>query len=164
MPLAAVEDQIVDDAALGIEQRAVDGPAGRGLGRIVGEHAGKERQRLLASQVDDGHVRNVEYARRAPHRVVFGHLRAVVERHRPAGEGRHARAGGDVLRVKRRETQAHLRERSQAHRLAHQLRLGGFGRIDPPQRLVAGKAPPRALCAGTAIGSEQGAHQRHHHL
>ena len=103
--VATVEDQIVDDAAFGIEQGAVDAPAGRGLGRVVGKHAAEERRRLFARQVDDGHVRNVECARRAPHRVVFGHLRAVAERHRPAGEGRHLRASGAMLLVERRTTQ-----------------------------------------------------------
>ena len=51
--------------------------------------ASKQPQELahaLAGQVDDAHVRHVEHAGIAAHRVVLFDLRAVVQRHVPAAE------------------------------------------------------------------------------
>jgi hypothetical protein len=54
-----------------------------------------------AAQVHGAHVRDVEHARVAAHRVVLLELGAVVERHVPAAEVDHARAEFDVSRVER---------------------------------------------------------------
>ena len=80
-------------AALLVEHAAVERLAGLlELGDVVREQLPQERAHARAAQVDDAHVRDVEHAGVAPHRVVLFDLRAVVERHVPAGEIDHARA------------------------------------------------------------------------
>jgi hypothetical protein len=49
-----------------------------------------------ASEVEGEHVRDVEHAGIAAHGVVLLDLRAVVDRHVPAGEVDHARTSGKV--------------------------------------------------------------------
>jgi hypothetical protein len=55
----------------------------------------------LAFEVHDAHVRDVEHTGVAPHRVVLLDLRAVVDRHVPAAEIHHARAGRDMQVIER---------------------------------------------------------------
>ena len=99
----AVDDEVVDDAAVLVEDervlRLADGerrqPAGE---RLVEEGAGG-----LADDGDLGHVRDVEEARGRAHRVVLGEVGGVADRHLPAGEVGEARAERDVLLVQGRE-------------------------------------------------------------
>ncbi len=89
--------------AAGLEEHAgVERLAGlRQLRDVVREQAPQKIADALSAQVDDAHVRDVEHAGVAPHRVVFLDLRAVHDRHVPAAEIDHAGAGGDMRLVER---------------------------------------------------------------
>ena len=63
---------------------------------VVGERVAQEVARAGALEVDDAHVRDVEHPGVAAHRAVLVDLGAVVDRHVPAAEIDHARAGGAV--------------------------------------------------------------------
>ena len=97
-----VDDQVVDHAA-GLAQHArVERLARLGeLGDVVREQPPQELADAIAAEVDDAHVRDVEHAGVAPHRVVLLDLRAVDDRHVPAAEVDHAGAGGDMRLVER---------------------------------------------------------------
>ena len=69
---------------------------------VVRERVAQEIARAGAFEVDDAHVRDVEHAGVAAHRVMLVDLRAVVDRHVPAAEIDHARARGAVNGVERR--------------------------------------------------------------
>jgi hypothetical protein len=92
-----VDDEIVDDAARLEQQAAVERLAGDAQFRdIVGQQPFEERSNLRAFEIDDAHVRYVEHARIAPHRVMLLDLRAVIDRHVPAAEVDHAGAEVDM--------------------------------------------------------------------
>ena len=63
---------------------------------VVGEQPQQERAHPGAAQVDGAHVRHVEHAGVTTHGVVLLDLGAVGDRHVPAAEVHHPRAGGDV--------------------------------------------------------------------
>jgi len=91
-----IHDEVVDHAAALIQHAAVERLARRlELRYVVGEQLSEERAHLRALQVDDAHVRDVEHARGAAHRVVLADLRAVLHRHVPATEVDHA--GAELL-------------------------------------------------------------------
>ncbi len=94
---AAIHDQVVHHAAFIVQQHAVLGVTrfGEFRGIVCGEVA-QIRERTGAVEIDDGHVRNVEHAGVAAHRVVLFDLRAVVQRHFPTAEVDHPRTGRDV--------------------------------------------------------------------
>ena len=83
-------------------------PGCTSFGDVVGEQPAQVVAHPLAAQVHDAHVRDVEHAGVAAHRVVLLDLRAVVDGHVPAAEVHHAGAGGGVDVMERR---------SQSHRL-----------------------------------------------
>ena len=92
-----IDDEVVEHRAVGLEQARIERLAGHlQLVDVVGEHVAQERARALAFDVDDAHVRDVEHARVAAHRAVLVDLGAVVDRHVPAAEIHHARAGRAV--------------------------------------------------------------------
>ena len=101
----AVHDDVVDDAAAGVEQQRV-------LRLAVGDLAtGCRRARsrgrrgsLRPAYLDLGHVRDVEDAGRGAHGVVLGEVGGVAHRHLPAGEVGEARTGVHVDVVERAET------------------------------------------------------------
>jgi len=91
------DDEIVDDAALIVQHAGVLGHAGLAQPRdVVRQHAAQEFAGRRTGHVQPEHVRDVEHAGVAPHRVMFLYLRSVVNRHIPAREGRHAGACGEV--------------------------------------------------------------------
>ena len=86
----------------GAEHAAVERLAGRReAADVVGEQPQQQRADAGTAQVDRAHVRDVEHARVAPHGVVLLDLRAVVDRHVPAAEIDHARAGRDMEVIER---------------------------------------------------------------
>jgi len=92
-----VNDQVVDDAGLLIQHAAVQCLAGlRELGHVVGQELLQELPHPRAFQVQHGHVRDVEHAGVAAHRVVLVDLRTVMHRHVPTAEIHHAGASGQV--------------------------------------------------------------------
>ena len=95
-------DQVVDDAAVRAQHAAVERLAGRReAADVVGEQPQQQRADAGAAQVDRAHVRDVEHARVAAHGVVLLDLRAVADRHVPAAEIDHARAGRDMEVIER---------------------------------------------------------------
>ena len=85
-----INDEIVDDAAAVIEHAAVERLAGRlQLADVVGEQPLKERPDPVAREVDDAHVRDVEYTSTPPDGVVLRDLGAVLQRHVPAAKVHH---------------------------------------------------------------------------
>ena len=93
---AAVDDQIVDHAALRVEHAAVHRAAVGDAADVIGQQATQETFRLRPLQVDGAHVRDVEEPGAAAHGMVFLELAAVMQGHLPAGEIHHPAAGVDM--------------------------------------------------------------------
>ena len=94
--------QVVDDAALLVEQHTVALLAGRQADEVAGGDLLEGRQRGDAAQPGLAHVRHVEQARvLAGPQVLLQHPVPVLHGHRVARERDHARADGD-MRVKER--------------------------------------------------------------
>ena len=97
-----IDDQVIDNAALGIEHAAVQGFAGDlEFGDVVRQ---QEAQKIAAAgtlQVDYQHVGNIKHARCPADGVMLLDLRAVMQRHIPSAKIDNARAGLDVFCVLR---------------------------------------------------------------
>ena len=82
-----IHDQVIEHAALLVQHAAVQRLTGRAqLCHVVGEQPLEQGAHACALEVDDPHVRDIEHAGGAAHRVVLADLRAVLHRHVPAGE------------------------------------------------------------------------------
>jgi hypothetical protein len=93
----AVDDEVVDHAAGEVEHAGVEAAAGGVQTRnVVGQQAAKEGHGVCTGHVHRQHVGDVEHPGGPTHPVVLLHLRAVVQRHVPAAEIGHARAGGEM--------------------------------------------------------------------
>jgi len=102
-----VDDQVVDHAAVLAQHARVERlPALRELRHVVREQPAQVVAYARAAKVHHAHVRDVEHAGVAAHRMVLLDLRAVIDRHVPAAEVDHAGAGGDVDVIERC-TQSH---------------------------------------------------------
>ena len=94
-----IRDQIVDHPAVVVEHAAIQRlAAGVELVDIVGQQPAQIIARALTLDIDHRHVRNIEHAGLATHRMMLVHLRTVMNRQRPAGELDHlaARSGMGV--------------------------------------------------------------------
>ena len=98
----AIGDQVVDDPAALVRQQRVLGLAVGDLVEVVREQRLQQLVRARPFDLDLTHVRDVEDARVGAHGLVLRDHALVLDRHLPAGEGNHARAGGDVAVVERR--------------------------------------------------------------
>jgi hypothetical protein len=113
----AVDDEVVDHAAVAVEQQRVLRLAQRDRRELARERV-VERLGGLGSDDDDlAHVRQVEQARVLAHGVVLGEVARVPHGHLPAGEVGEARAGRAV----------HLVERAPAFGGARVVGAGGGG-------------------------------------
>ncbi len=97
----AVDDQVVEDAALASQQEGVLGLEVGQRGQLAGERVVECLGGIRAEHRDLGHVAEVEESGGGAHRVVLGEVGAVAHRHQPAGEVGEARARGDVHLVER---------------------------------------------------------------
>ncbi len=109
----AVDQQVIDDAGLFVQQAGVQRLAAGDARDIAAQHPAQVVVGLRATQVRLRHVRHVEHAGAGAHRVVFIQLRAVMQRHVPAGKRRHAGTGGQVQGMQGR----------------FQEQVGGHGRV-----------------------------------
>ncbi|MCY1174154.1 hypothetical protein D9M73_143430 [compost metagenome] len=83
----AVDDQIIDHAALFVQQWAIQRLAGVvEAGHIVGQQALQPNSGISAVDIDHGHMGDIEDAAIAAHLVVLLDLRAIVQGHVPATE------------------------------------------------------------------------------
>jgi hypothetical protein len=109
------DHQIVNDAALGVEQLGVTLTAGRetkDVGRAQTLERARGRRVVGPIEPRLAHVRNVEQSgARARVQVFCEDARPVVDRHVVAGERRHPGAELDVQRVKRRQQDRGFRHR-----------------------------------------------------
>jgi hypothetical protein len=95
--VTGVDDEVVHHAAALVEHDAVKRLAGLGQPvDVVGEETAQESPGIGAGDIQRAHVRHVEHAAVAAHRVVLLDLRAVVQRHVPSAEIDHARAQAAV--------------------------------------------------------------------
>ena len=97
----AVDDQVVEDAALASQQQRVLGLEVGERGELAGERVVESLRGIRAQHRDLGHVAEVEEPGGGAHGVVLGEVGAVAHRHEPAGEVGEARARGDVHLVER---------------------------------------------------------------
>jgi hypothetical protein len=115
-----IDDGVVDDPAALVQHAAVERLAGRfELRHVVRQQPLQPRAHARATQVHHAHVRHVEHAGRAAHRVVLADLRAVLHRHVPAAEVHDARAQL-LVQLEKRGLSSHRtskRKRRQAQRL-----------------------------------------------
>ena len=97
-----IDDQVVDHAAAPRSACSCTAPCpGLSAWRRRWRAGAQELAHPRAARVDDAHVRDVEHAGVAAHRVVLLDLRAVVDRHVPAAEIDHAGAQLDVQVIER---------------------------------------------------------------
>ena len=99
--LAAVGDEVVDDAAVLIREQRVLGLARREAVEVVGEHALQEVVRRGAGDQHLPHVRDVEDAGGGAHRAHLVDHARVLDGHLPTGEGDEAPARFRVAVVQR---------------------------------------------------------------
>ena len=96
------EHQVIDDAALVIEQQAVALFAHGQIDHVHRDQRLKRRCGVRTNQTQLAHVRNVKQTGGLARVVVFGHQASrVLHRHGIAGKRHHARAKFDVKGVKR---------------------------------------------------------------
>ena len=97
-----IDDQIVDHAAAGQQHAGIQRLADSfEAAHVVRQEEPQEFPDTSAGQVHDGHVRHIEYAGIAAHRVVLFDLRTIVQRHVPAAEVDDFCAMLDMCVVKR---------------------------------------------------------------
>ncbi|CAM5645346.1 hypothetical protein SAURM35S_07265 [Streptomyces aurantiogriseus] len=87
-----VDDQVVQDAAVGAADHGVAGAADADGGDVADEREVQEGRRLRPGHGDLAHVGEVEQPGLRPHGVVLVALGAVAQGHVPAGEVGHRRA------------------------------------------------------------------------
>jgi hypothetical protein len=97
----AVDDEVIEDAAVLPAARGVGGAADGQRADGVGHQPVGHRDRLGPPQAELAHVADVEHAGPLPDGVMLGDDALVLDGHLVAGEGNHAAAGGDVGRVER---------------------------------------------------------------
>ncbi len=96
-----IHDEIVDDPACLIQHAGIEGFAGLPqLADVIRQQALQKRADASAVKIDHTHVRNIEHAGGAAHRVMLGNLRAVLDGHVPTAEVDQA---GAQLLVKREQ-------------------------------------------------------------
>ena len=92
----AIDDKIVEHAALRIEQKAVAAFAGFEAVEIVGDGQRQQSGRALPAHDELPHVTDVEHRGDGAGVVVFDQNSLVLDGHVPSGEGGHFRAVGAV--------------------------------------------------------------------
>ena len=98
----SVDNQIINDPAIRSQHGAVEGlPRLFQPGNVISEQMAQVPLRISPAHIDDSHMGYIKYAYRVTNLVVFLNLRAVIDRHVPAGEVDNFRAGVEVLLVKR---------------------------------------------------------------
>ena len=97
--IGAIGDEVVDDAAVFIEEEGVMALTGGEAGDVVGEGVIEEGFGAGATDDELAHVGDVEDADVLADGVVFGHEAGVLDGHFPTGEGDHACAEGEVIFV-----------------------------------------------------------------
>ena len=95
----AVDDEVVDDAAVLGEQQRVLRLADLDRRELAGERVVERGGRARSEQDDLAHVREVEEAGRRAHGVVLGEVARVAHGHLPAREVGERGAGGAMHRV-----------------------------------------------------------------
>ncbi len=98
----AVDDQVVDDAAVGCADHRILGPAYRQRRRIADQRISEPGARFFALDEELAHVGEIEQAGPGTHRSMLVEDAGVLDRHQPAGELHHLRAEGDVAIGQRR--------------------------------------------------------------
>ena len=94
-------------------------------------------------EVDRAHVRHVEHAGVVAHRMVLVDLRTVVDRHVPAAEIDHPRAGGAMCGIERRL-----------------LQHGALSRYETKRRRSACSTSPRLSFVPERLGARDGCRAR----
>ena len=121
-------DEVVDDVrVVGIEEVRVLRTPGLDAVEVVGERPLQRGERARAVDPQRSEVRHVEHHRALPTRAVLLEHTAVLDRHLPAAELRHARAQRAVLGVERAVTQCHLRQTRRPDAPSRRSRRGAGG-------------------------------------
>jgi hypothetical protein len=97
----AVDEDVVDEGALGCQQRGVLRLPHLQLAGVVAREPLERGERVAPGHLDLAHVADVEEPRAGAHReVLIGDAR-VLDGHQPAGKRDHAPTEGDVPVVER---------------------------------------------------------------
>ena len=99
--LDTIHDQVVDHAALFVEQKGVLAFADGKPFEIIGQHAVQPFRRRRPGNEELPHVRDVEDAELAPNRLVLVKDAGVLDGHRPAPEADHLSAKRHVFAMQR---------------------------------------------------------------
>ena len=119
--LNLVNNQVIDDAAVTIEQESVLPLADVQLRHIIRQHGIEPITRTFCRDDKLSHVRNIKHAHRFSNRLMFVHDAGVLHRHEPAAERHHSRFEPHVFLIKRRlffGGIAHLRSLAQVEVIA----------------------------------------------
>ena len=122
---AAIEDEVVDDAAALVRQESVLGLPGVDPVEVVREPRLEVGMRALVRELELPHVRDVEDARALPDCPVLLDDRGELDGQLPAGEGDEARAEGGVALVQRRSPERLHRGLILARRTGRKAPLDG---------------------------------------
>jgi hypothetical protein len=98
----SIENQIINDAAVIIEEKSVLPLTDVQVRYIIGQQAVEPVTRIISRDDELSHVRNIEHADCVSHGLMFIHDAGVLHRHEPAAEGDHSCAKPYVFLVKRR--------------------------------------------------------------
>src|SRR5438309_7111240 len=98
----SIKNQIINDAAVIIEEKSVLPLTDVQLRYIIGQHAVEPVTRIIPRDDELSHVRNIEHADGFSHGLMFIHDAGVLHRHEPAAEWDHSCAEPPVFLVKRR--------------------------------------------------------------
>ena len=97
-----IDDQVVEDSAVGRQQTRVERFAVCPQSvDVVGQRIAQQRTRTRTLKIKGKHMGDIEHARIGPHRVMLADLRPVVDGHVPSGEIDHLRAHGAMDGVER---------------------------------------------------------------
>lgn len=101
-----VDEDVIHNPAIGLTEQAIARlPDGNG-GHVAGNDVLEERHSVGAANHKAAHMANVKQAGTLPHRVVLLDDPAILDRHLPAAELNHPRAGG-AMGIEERGTFEH---------------------------------------------------------
>jgi hypothetical protein len=88
----AIDEQVINDAALLVGQGGILHLIVIELGHIVGRQLLEQREGVIPDDFDFAHMRNVEETGSLAYRHMFGDRSAILHGHLPAGKVNHATA------------------------------------------------------------------------
>src|SRR5207302_6103593 len=97
----SIKNQIINDAAVIIEEKSVLPLTDVQLRYIISQHVIEPVARAISRDDELSHMRNIEHADGVSDGLMFVHNAGVLHRHKPTAEGNHSRSQPHMFVVKR---------------------------------------------------------------